>query len=108
MKVIDAFLASGKFSPVQININKPLPQGTEPQITQQYFDQAKAIFDALSSSLPCGVGDRLLWLWLGSELDSARKSADWDKNAFNVHKRDTLYAAWELLDNRVNPPKEPV
>jgi hypothetical protein len=107
MKTINAFLASGAF-PSQITINKPIPNGTEPQVTQQYFDQAKAIFNALSSSLPSGVGDRLLWLWLGSELDCARKNADHEPNAYNLHRRDTLYAAWELLDERINSPKEPV
>ena len=102
MQVITLPLA-GNSVPVQINVNGPVPTGTEPAVNDAYLRHAKSLLGAIER-MPCGVSDRLLWLWLGRELDAAREAAaGYDPDGWHKRKVDTLYAAWEVLNVRVNP-----
>lgn len=110
MQVITLPVAGGKI-PVQINVSGPVPTGTEPAVNDAYLRHAKSLFGVIHERLPGGLTDRLLWLWLGNELDNAREAAaGYDPDGWHKRKVDTLYAAWEVLNVRVNPetPDKPV
>lgn len=91
--------------PVQIIVSGPVPTGTEPAVNDAYLRHAKSLIGAIER-MPSGVTDRLLWLWLGKELDAARDCLSFDPDGWHRRKVDTLYAAWEVLNTRVNPTVE--